>query len=631
MFGITSLRGKTKTLFAAFFLLLAISVGVNYWGITAQKSDALVINLAGRQRMLTQQMTWLALNRPGSPELPDSITRFEQTLKALRDGGPALHVDSEPVTLTPAPDEELRRQLDWVLESWESFKAKIAILNSLPIADPSYAQVSDEFQAESFRIVDQLDKLVGAYEVRAQAKVLQLLWIQGGFLAAALGLLVWGFRLIHLQIDVPLTALSKSARRIGFGDLQNPVPHFPEDELSDLSHALETMQKELAAANHSLEERVNKRTQELTAAFELSQEIIAQLDLAHLLQSVTERAKTLGLADSAALCLLNPEKDYLELASYHGGIWEQPGLKQSIRQGMAAQVIGESHTVIAKSALANCSFLKAQGPGNCLATPLRVGEQTLGAMCLLRKEGGAFDQDEVRALSLLANSAAIAIANARLNAARHRDIQYTAAVAERERLAEELHDNLVQTLGYLRMKVENMEEAFQKNQTSQALETLGRIKSTLEQVYTQAREALRDLHHPPPALENLARQLAECAAEFQDLSGIPVEIDIENPAALELSPVVQAQVMHILRSALANIHRHAHAHQVSLRAEFRESAAWFTVADDGVGFEPALLSEGDHLGLEIMRARAERSGGNLTVESTPQIGTKVVVCFPLSP
>jgi methyl-accepting chemotaxis protein len=68
-----SIRGRLGLLFLAFVLLVSFSVGATYWSVSTQRKDALIINLAGRQRMLTQKMTWLALAQPEDPELSASI------------------------------------------------------------------------------------------------------------------------------------------------------------------------------------------------------------------------------------------------------------------------------------------------------------------------------------------------------------------------------------------------------------------------------------------------------------------------------------------------------------------------------------------------------------------------------
>jgi two-component system nitrate/nitrite sensor histidine kinase NarX len=96
-----------------------------------------------------------------------------------------------------------------------------------------------------------------------------------------------------------------------------------------------------------------------------------------------------------------------------------------------------------------------------------------------------------------------------------------------------------------------------------------------------------------------------------------------------LAPVTQTQIIQIVREALTNIQRHAQAQQVWVKAERRNGLARFTVADDGCGFDPQAVLGEHHLGLKIMRLRAERSGGQLTIQSAPGAGAQVVVELPI--
>jgi nitrate/nitrite-specific signal transduction histidine kinase len=94
-----SLQGRLTLLFLAFVLLVVVSVGAMLWGSEAQRQDALLINLAGRQRMLAQQMARLAFEAGASEEtvnaaLQETAQTFDQTLRALRDGGDAPYADT---------------------------------------------------------------------------------------------------------------------------------------------------------------------------------------------------------------------------------------------------------------------------------------------------------------------------------------------------------------------------------------------------------------------------------------------------------------------------------------------------------------------------------------------------------
>ena len=289
MLNIKSIRGRLGLLFLAFVLLVSFSVGATYWGIATQRQDALIINLAGRQRMLTQKMTWLALAQPENPELSTSIELFAQSLQALQYGGETTDSSGNIVLLPPAPDSDLNVQLNEVTQTWKEFRSYLEPVDTstLPVIAPL--------------ILDQLDAVVTAFEARAEAKHLRLELIQVGFWIAAIALLVWGFIDTRQMIVKPLSDLSTAAQRIGEGNLDWSLPLMANDELGELSQTFDIMRKELAQSRKKLETQVRQRTRELATAFEFSQEIVAQRDLDELMSSVVERARLLMQAESAAL------------------------------------------------------------------------------------------------------------------------------------------------------------------------------------------------------------------------------------------------------------------------------------------------------------------------------------------
>jgi two-component system nitrate/nitrite sensor histidine kinase NarX len=614
-----SLRARLSLIFLGFLALVSSSGAATLLAVRAQADDATVINLAGRQRMLTQRMAWLAAAQPDSPELASAIQLFDRTLLALRDGGATLDPAGRMVTLPPAPDAALRAQLDDVARRWESFRAHLRPADVAAL------------QSETRLILAQLDAIVSGFEARAQIKLARLQWIQGLFFAAALALLAWGYRLTRRRMVEPLAALGEAARRMAAGHLTAPVPALGDDELGELGRAFETMRAEVTAARDHLEQRVAQRTRELASAFEFSQEIVAQLDLDHLLRSVTDRARALMQAESASLCLLAPGGDYLELAASSGETHSHAGLRQPIRIGLAARVIGAGETVVVETACSSCGFLCAHAPGQCVAAPLKVGERTLGALCAVRAERLKFDSDETRALTLLANSAAVAIANAQLAEAGRRHAEQTATLAERERLAAELHDHLAQTLSYLNLKADRVAELLAAGRAADVGGELGRMKAAIGDAYGQVRAALTGLRESAPPADDLSAKLSASLADFRETSGLSAELLIEDASALALPRAAQTQVVHIVREALANTRRHAGARRATVRVSRTNGAACFSVEDDGRGFDPQADGGADHLGLAIMRARAERSGGQLSIESAPGAGTRITARFPLAP
>ena len=96
-----------------------------------------------------------------------------------------------------------------------------------------------------------------------------------------------------------------------------------------------------------------------------------------------------------------------------------------------------------------------------------------------------------------------------------------------------------------------------------------------------------------------------------------------------LMAVAQKQALHIVREALTNIRRHAQAAHVQLTVRQNQETITLEIADDGVGFYPAQANSQNHLGLTIMRTRAERCQGQLTLHSSPGQGTRISATFPM--
>jgi two-component system nitrate/nitrite sensor histidine kinase NarX len=303
-------------------------------------------------------------------------------------------------------------------------------------------------------------------------------------------------------------------------------------------------------------------------------------------------------------------------------------MRQSAHRGLAVPVVREGQMMMAQTPCATCAVLCQYGPGQCAIAPLRAGETTLGALCVVRDHDKSFDPEQTRSLALLANAAAIAIANARLAATARQEAARSASCAERERLAAELHDHLAQTLSFLNLKADRLQELLAAGFTAESAHELARMKAAIATAYNQVRAALAGLQQPTAVADDLAEKLTACLAEFRTTAGLAADLLVTDPTALALPPVTQIQVLHIVREALTNVRRHAQAQHVCVRIERIDDTACFTVEDDGRGFDPQAIVGDHHLGLAIMRTRAERSGGHFALVSAPGAGTKIVVHLP---
>ncbi|MBP8292960.1 MAG: type IV pili methyl-accepting chemotaxis transducer N-terminal domain-containing protein [Caldilineaceae bacterium] len=617
---VNSLRVRLGLLFLAFLLLVLAAVTVTYGVVASQRSDALRINLAGRQRMLSERMTWLALAGPTDPALATERQHFSLTLDALQHGGMAHTPDDTPVLLPPPDDVAVQTALASARQAWLRFDAEL----DRATGGERHSTLPDASAA----LITALDDVVAQLATQADAKVQRLQAIQASFLLLALLLLGVGYQVTRRHVLEPLTLLAASAQQMATGDLEKRVPTFPDEELRRLAVVLDALRAEVLASRRELEARVHQRTEELATAFEFSQEIAAQLELPRLLDSVTDRARTLMAGSAAALCLLDDEATALCLAAGSGAGDANPELRQPVSAALPSQVIGAGRTVVTETACTNCGFLRSVADGQCVATPLRAGAATLGALCVVRPASIVFEPEEQDALSLLANAAAVAIVNARLVEAGRAQSEVNAIQTERDRLAADLHDNLAQTLSFLNLKADQLEEAISAGATTDADRELGEMRAATTRAYNQVRAALTGLHAMPGAHSALAADLRACVAEMQATSGMAIELTIADAQALTLTPLAHQQTLHIVREALTNAWRHAAAQHVTVHAAGAQDLVRITVCDDGRGFDPAAVDESAHLGLAIMRARAERSGGVLAVRARPGAGAEIAATFP---
>lgn len=200
-------------------------------------------------------------------------------------------------------------------------------------------------------------------------------------------------------------------------------------------------------------------------------------------------------------------------------------------------------------------------------------------------------------------------------------------LAERERLAREIHDTLAQGLSSIQLLLRAAERALPPG--SPAAGHIDRARQAAQDNLAEARRFVRALS--PPDLEHgsLAAAL-ERLCEPGAGSGPRVRFSVSGTPA-ELPTPYEVALLRIAQSALANTVRHASASRAEITLSFMDASVTLDVVDDGKGFEPGSVrqsSEGG-FGLPAMRSRAESLGGTFTVESAPGQGTAVAVSLPL--
>jgi signal transduction histidine kinase len=255
-----------------------------------------------------------------------------------------------------------------------------------------------------------------------------------------------------------------------------------------------------------------------------------------------------------------------------------------------------------------------------LGMPITDGDEILGELFLANKNTpGGFTAEDEELLRLLAAHAAIAIVNARLYE-RSRELSI---VAERNRIARELHDAVTQKLFSLRLTADAAAALVDRDPERAATE-LGTVRRLAAEVSDELRAVvvgLLPVDLSGDGLDAALRKQAELLDRVHEASVVFVGGGVP-----KLTPARREALYRIAQEALHNALRHADPRRVEIDLSARDGQVVLQVRDDGVGFDPGRSEQAARkLGLSSMRERARAVAGRLTVRSTPGGGTTVRV------
>jgi signal transduction histidine kinase len=210
----------------------------------------------------------------------------------------------------------------------------------------------------------------------------------------------------------------------------------------------------------------------------------------------------------------------------------------------------------------------------------------------------------------------------------YEQIKEMAVMEEREWIAREMHDGLAQQLGYLHLRIAQLEA---NPATAPTQEDVRMLKKVAAAAYDEVRQAILGLRTMVSRGLGLVPTLTEYLHDFSQQTGIAVELQIADERATRPSAHAEIQLIRIIQEALANVRKHARTKRAYVSFTMEEGNAKVTVEDDGIGFDPeqAMQPGRTGFGLQGMRERAELAGGTCTVESRPHAGTRVIVCLPV--
>ncbi|MFE8071864.1 histidine kinase [Marinobacteraceae bacterium S3BR75-40.1] len=602
-----SLVVRIGAVLLAISLVALINIAASLWVSEVTRGDASAINIAGSLRM--QGFRVLSTLQRYHVDPTDQLV--EEVYKELGSFDQRLH---RSVLVNAIPKEEghpLRKQFQQVVNNWErNLKPHILDVIQDDTVDPLLMRQSVQ------SLVDQVDAMVRLLEERTESKIQVLGLIQGLSLAFTVIVVLFALYDMRVNVVVPFRRLMDMAQAVSRGDFSQRSHFRGLDELSRLGATLDQMADELAKIYGSLEQRVHDKTRELERSHEA-------------LQFLHEASRSLYSANDlceGALPLLKRLETLLEVGPIRLYLHD----KESGEPFEALATMRQERPFYCRNHECSACLVDpkpfesapvSDSEERRLLLPVRSGNVLLGTLEVWFRRRDDLEASARRILETLSDQIATTIALQRGMA----EQQQLTLAEERAVIARELHDSLAQSLSYLKIQVtrltrlEDMPDAGERR-----AEVVEELRTGLNNAYRQLRELLTTFRLKLDT-PDLHTALLETVQEFSDRLEFPVKLNFDLPQR-SVSPNEEIHILQIVREALANVVKHAHATEVCVNVVFESPQVVVSVTDNGVGIDENKETP-HHYGRIIMRDRSSTLGGKLSVQNRTEGGVEVLLSF----
>jgi PAS domain S-box-containing protein len=343
------------------------------------------------------------------------------------------------------------------------------------------------------------------------------------------------------------------------------------------------------------------------------------------LQILARRGRELVDADLGAV-MTPAEPGNLVVREMDGDVGVHlSGLTVTASDALAGEAIRSRRPVVTTDLVSQTQIPRrlaekvALGPG--LFVPVATEERVFGTLVVARKRGAAaFTDEDLRSLEQFAAQASVALEHGRIRS----ELQRLAVIEDRERIARELHDGIVQSLFAVGLGLLSVEPLASDEPVR------GRLREavdSIDRVIADLRRYIFGLKPHLVGVESLGHSVAALAEEFQARTGIVTALEID-PRLDQAAGTVTGEVVQVTREALSNIARHAGATTCRVSLLYRAPMAMLEIDDDGRGFDTE-AAPGHGYGLTNLHERASAMGGSMDITSQPGQGTTVRMGFPV--
>jgi signal transduction histidine kinase len=423
-------------------------------------------------------------------------------------------------------------------------------------------------------------------------------------------------------LGAPVQAMGKVYGNIYLTEKRSASEFSDEDEQSLMILAT---QAGAAIANATLYAQTRQRERWLDALNDITTKILAGSDADSLLAAIAEHAREVADADSATILTASPATSQLLVAAAAGAHAERVrGQSVPAAKSISGEVMESGRPLVTDDALAHRHayqpILRLGHVGPAIFVPLRVSGRATGTLMVANLTGGRpFNQETVRLVETFSDQASVAIQFGRAQS----DMRRMGLMEERERIAKELHDGIIQSLFAVGMNLQSTALM------SGSPETAARVESAvneLDHVIRDLRNYIFGLRPGILADRQLNQALEAMGEEVSSTSHIPIDVEVDGAVSASLSSRSH-EIVQLTREALSNVTRHSQAKHAAVRLAARGPKAILTIEDDGVGFDARGTSSGS--GMRNMRERAAAIGGTLRVISGNGKGTRLRFTFPV--
>jgi signal transduction histidine kinase len=251
-----------------------------------------------------------------------------------------------------------------------------------------------------------------------------------------------------------------------------------------------------------------------------------------------------------------------------------------------------------------------------LGVPVAVGDTAFGNLYLTEKSGGFTDQDVV-VIEALSRIAGAAVRTARLQDR----LRKVAVVEDRQRIARDLHDSVIQDLFAVGLGLQGVSQLVDDPATERTIvDAVDRLDDAVETLRTYIFD-LRNTRSQPVLAQSLDELVSRMSAAYPTAVRFSMDVDDTGDDHLD------GEILQMITETLSNALRHAAASVVDISVEMIDEAWVLTVSDDGIGIQAD--SDRPGMGLGNLRTRVARLGGTMALSSQAGAGTEIVIRLPV--